>query len=714
MSVPTLSDYAEAVQNPRAAFADPVLQGARVQTTPLGLPRAISGNTAIVFRMSAGTETWAVRCFQRLVADQRDRYAAISAHLRGVSLPCFVGFEFQEQGIRSRGGWYPLLKMQWVEGEPLDRFVARSLSDPSALLEAARRWSDLMKVLQESGIAHGDLQHGNVLVHDGNFMLIDYDGMFVPSLNGRVSAELGHRNYQHPRRTEQDFGPNVDRFSAWVIWLSLVALARQPDLWTALRGGDECLLFRAADFANPYVSDAFNRIAQADSGELPALADRLINGALGAPSEVPALEGEVPQVARTVHWTRTGGLPDWIRERRDGTQPPEPVEPDSGSFGEHLGSAAAWALPPAPAAVAFPRSPTSMLAAVRLWLIAVTGGAAWATYGTAGAPAVGVCTVALVLCTLVLLMSRFRASPLVAAAQEAREALSRAQGEVGGAEGNLRAAESERSKLRESHQAEQEKLAKDLRAAADQEHKMTGKARAACEQAVARLRAQQVEIRAKATAEKARQLDALHGQLTERAVSAHRVADAQLPGIGPGIVRNLAVAGVYSAHDIVRAHGNDLVLRSGAVVHVAGIGEARAARLQQWADGIRATVRAMPPSTLPGTVVEGIDRAAESSCQNLDQQIRMREHRLLQELATIGQTAADCRTVIQKRQRTLLTDMRTKDRAAVGDVERRRQEVSAARWAEARAAQRAAAYTNIRFSAYIGSIVGGPRGPAQP
>ncbi|QLQ08322.1 MAG: hypothetical protein HZY76_21580 [Anaerolineae bacterium] len=55
-----------------------------------------------------------------------------------------------------------------------------------------------MRNLQTHGIAHGDLQHGNVLVAADELRLIDYDGMYVPPLSGRESHEIGHRNYQHP------------------------------------------------------------------------------------------------------------------------------------------------------------------------------------------------------------------------------------------------------------------------------------------------------------------------------------------------------------------------------------------------------------------------------------------------------------------------------------------------------------------------------------
>src|SRR5439155_9947810 len=107
---------------------------------------------------------------------------------------------------------------------------------------------------KSGGISHGDLQHGNVLVVGGELRLIDYDGMFVPEFAGTMSKECGHLNYQHPARTEFDYGPSLDNFSSWVIAVSLAAVCVHPELWTKYSGGDECLIFRREDFTNPGAS----------------------------------------------------------------------------------------------------------------------------------------------------------------------------------------------------------------------------------------------------------------------------------------------------------------------------------------------------------------------------------------------------------------------------------------------------------------------------
>ena len=292
MSWPIESDYFSAVQNPQICFADAELRSARVELNALGLPRPITGAFASVYRLTtpAGGQ-WAARCFLREIADQGRRYAAISAHLGSLRLPYTVGFEYLSQGILVNGRWLPLLKMQWQEGLPLNEFVRQSLVRPAEILALARQWVDMIATLKRAGIAHGDLQHGNILVHEGRLSLIDYDGMFVPALAGLKSHEEGHRNYQHPARSSDDFDLNLDHFSAWVIFIALSALAIEPRLWQRLDGGDECLLFRREDFANPAASRALHAMEATGNAALQSLAAQFRALLYLPPGQVPALDG---------------------------------------------------------------------------------------------------------------------------------------------------------------------------------------------------------------------------------------------------------------------------------------------------------------------------------------------------------------------------------------------------------------------------------------
>ena len=251
MSWPTPQEYNEAIQDPALCFSDPELRAGTPDLTPLGLPRAYSGSFASVYRMRCGSREWAVRCFLREYADQQERYSAISGHLARAKLPYTVGFEFILKGIRVAGHWYPILKMEWIRGDSLMTYIQKNLSNEAALRTLADNWLRMTAALARASVAHGDLQHGNVLISGNEIKLIDYDGMFVPALSGRVSHEVGHRNYQHPRRIYSDFGPHLDNFSAWVIYLSLVALVTLPGLRSQFRLENEYILLRREDFEQP-------------------------------------------------------------------------------------------------------------------------------------------------------------------------------------------------------------------------------------------------------------------------------------------------------------------------------------------------------------------------------------------------------------------------------------------------------------------------------
>src|SRR4051812_7010796 len=127
-----------------------------------------SGNFAVVYKVEMPTtgQVFAVKCFTREVTDLRQRYHAIAAALKAAGIPVFVRFHYLEHGICIKGNWFPVLKMQWLDGVRLNEFVGRSISNLSILLGLADLWIKLAQRLVDSGIAHGDLQHGNALLYE--------------------------------------------------------------------------------------------------------------------------------------------------------------------------------------------------------------------------------------------------------------------------------------------------------------------------------------------------------------------------------------------------------------------------------------------------------------------------------------------------------------------------------------------------------------------
>lgn len=289
MICPSALEYSNAIQNPQFNFQDSELQQGEPELTPFGLPRPWSGNFATVFQMHCQQRDWAVRCFTRELIDQQSRYAVIHHHLEIAKLPYTVQFDFIPKGIKINNQWYPIIKMGWVEGELLDHFIVKYLHNAKVLRQLALRWVRMIRQLESIKMAHGDLQHGNILIVKGNIKLVDYDAMFVPALGGQKSREIGHPNYQHPSRSASHFDVRIDRFSAWIIYITLVALSLNPDLWQLVGAGDECILFCHEDFVKPKESLLLALLATNKDPRLQLLA-QLVEKLLAIPlTQIPPL-----------------------------------------------------------------------------------------------------------------------------------------------------------------------------------------------------------------------------------------------------------------------------------------------------------------------------------------------------------------------------------------------------------------------------------------
>jgi hypothetical protein len=359
-SWPSPQDYNEAIQNLLANTQDPQLQKGHVHTNALGLPRSISGAFASVYRVHCGDVKVAVRCFLRDIRDQEQRYKHISDFVQHDDLPYTVTFDFLAKGIRVGPGWFPALKMDWVEGHNLDLYLEKHLSSPSKIAQLAESFRIMCDDLQKAGIAHGDLQHGNIIVCGEELRLVDYDGMYVPAMKGMRSNEIGHRNYQHPARGAYDFGPHLDNFSAWVIYASLRCLAVDPRLWHQVGAGDDCLLFRRDDFVEPEYSYTFALLEHHPNEEVKALARFLrwqshspvadvppLSATIPMPPALPALPSALehsrraPRSSPVRQEEQGAGLPDWIDPQTVagtviGARPRPKAPPARGQANVHL------------------------------------------------------------------------------------------------------------------------------------------------------------------------------------------------------------------------------------------------------------------------------------------------------------------------------------------------------------------------------------------
>ncbi len=304
MAWPLSQDFNEAIQNPSTAFADADLKSGTVTTTPLGVPLPRSGNYADVYQViGADGRAWALKCFTRAVApDLQARYAAIAGHLAETNLPFTVGFEFLANGIRVKGKTYPALKMQWVEGSALNTFVKDNLGRATILESMLSLWVRLCRRLRETGMAHCDLQHGNVILvpaeksNSLGLKLVDYDGVFVPALAGKNPGEAGHASFQHPQRIiTNDYSANLDRFPHLVVATALRGLlVGGKDLWDKYDTGDN-LLFTAKDFTSPKQSKVLRELWDTSDPFTVGLVSHLVIAASKPLAQTPWLDTLMPE-----------------------------------------------------------------------------------------------------------------------------------------------------------------------------------------------------------------------------------------------------------------------------------------------------------------------------------------------------------------------------------------------------------------------------------
>lgn len=274
-----MSDYREVLQIPKVAFQSSELQNASVKQTPLGLPSLVSGGFALTACLTTQTNgmksTWAIRCFHKEVLDLQERYQYISNFLQNKTDDFFVKFKYETEGINVQGKWYPIVKMAWVQGNSLSEYIQDNLNNFARLNSLANQVQTISKRLRELKMAHGDIQHGNVLVRDdGRLILIDYDGMYIPGMPYKNSNEIGHVAFQHPQRNSSFFNEKIDRFSSIIIYVSLLSLASSSGqyIWKKYHTGEN-LIFGRKDYQDPYNSPVFSELI--NNSQLAPLVTRL-------------------------------------------------------------------------------------------------------------------------------------------------------------------------------------------------------------------------------------------------------------------------------------------------------------------------------------------------------------------------------------------------------------------------------------------------------
>ena len=266
MQYPLISEYVKAIQDAgdnldKLSYLTPVLDDH-------GEPYRCSGALAVVFKMqdkSTG-KYYALKCFTEEQEGRADAYRQIADELDLLDSPYITSVKYMEKELfvdsQCEEDEFSVLLMDWVEGETMETYIAANYHNQSAMSMLSYRFGKMAAWLRTQSFSHGDIKPDNIIVRpDGSLTLVDYDGMFVPSMKGSQSPTIGTRDFCHPLRTVDDFDETIDDFSLASIALSLKAISMKSTLLD-IYGVSDRLLFSENDYRNPSNSKVISALQE--------------------------------------------------------------------------------------------------------------------------------------------------------------------------------------------------------------------------------------------------------------------------------------------------------------------------------------------------------------------------------------------------------------------------------------------------------------------
>ena len=266
MQYPLISEYVKAIQDAgdnldKLSYLTPVLDDH-------GESYRSSGAFAVVFKMQDKRtgKYYALKCFTEEQQGRAEAYRQIADELDLLDSPYITSVKYMEKELfvdsQCEQDEFPVLLMDWVDGETMEAYIAANYRNQSAMLMLSYRFGKMAAWLRTQSFAHGDVKPDNIIIRpDGFLTLVDYDGMFVSSMKGCKSPTIGTKDFSHPLRTMDDFDETIDDFSLASIALSLKAISMNSTLLDTY-GASDRLLFSENDYRNPSKSKVISALQE--------------------------------------------------------------------------------------------------------------------------------------------------------------------------------------------------------------------------------------------------------------------------------------------------------------------------------------------------------------------------------------------------------------------------------------------------------------------
>ncbi len=306
MPRPAIYGYIESLKQPKGLFrtlGEPVCK-----LDFHGEPIFTAGGNAAVFRVTVEEKEYALKCFTKQVGYSPEVYEFLST---GESPLLCRSFYLPQEIFVFQGGdpgrWHDVAITEWAEGRTLDFEMRKALhaGDTERIAGLAVVFDSAAKELLCAEWAHGDIKPENIIISPhGNLKLIDYDSMFLPSMEGSSCNQTGTLFWRHPRRSELYFNRHIDDYPIAMLSATLHCLAEFPALH-ARYGHGEIFLFEPEEIlesASECYSAAKGLAAKSGNASLYRLLDMLR-------SPAPRLAGLVEVISSFPgHWPGKGTL----------------------------------------------------------------------------------------------------------------------------------------------------------------------------------------------------------------------------------------------------------------------------------------------------------------------------------------------------------------------------------------------------------------------